>query len=303
MWSTMNAGPDRGGTFAENRSKLWSVAYRMLGSRADAEDVVQEAYLRWHGARVEEIETPQAWLVTTTTRLAIDRLRQLRSERSLYTGPWLPEPLVTAIPPAADEAAELASDLSVALLAVLERLAPEERAAFLLREVFDADYAEIARILDKTQIACRQMVSRAAKRVRAERPRVRVGKAAKTRLLRGLVDAVQRQDRDALLGLLAEDATWTSDGGGKARAALKVIRGADKVARFGSGVFRKLVHQLEFRPIAVNGDPGFAVLHAGRAFAVVTIETDGRRILGVYSILNPDKLRDLPSSLNGTSSS
>lgn len=300
---TTFTGADRGGTFAENRSKLWGVAYRMLGSRADAEDVVQEAYLRWHGAPVDEIATPQAWLVTTTTRLAIDRLRQLRAERNLYTGPWLPEPLVAEPSPAADKAAEIASDLSVALLAMLERLAPEERAAFLLREVFDADYTEIARVLDKSQAACRQIVSRAAKRVRAERPRVHVSTRAKTRLLGGLVDALQKQDRDALLELLAEEATWVSDGGGKARAARKVIRGAASVARFGAGVYRKLIDRIEFRFVTVNGEPGCAVLHDGQPFAVLTIETDGRRILGVYSILNPDKLRGLPSSLRATAAS
>jgi RNA polymerase sigma-70 factor (ECF subfamily) len=149
----------------------------MLGSRADAEDAVQEAYLRWHGARTEEIRAPQAWLVTTITRLCIDRLRQLRAERERYTGQWLPEPLVEQAPPPADEAG-LASNLSVALLAVLERLAPEERAAFLLREVFDVEYGDIAQILGKSEAACRQIVSRATKRVRARRPRVHVSRAA-----------------------------------------------------------------------------------------------------------------------------
>src|SRR5690606_6310182 len=153
---------DRGAVFARERRRLWGVAYRMLGSRTDAEDVVQDAYLRWHSANTEEIRTPAAWLVTTTTRLCLDRLRRLRAERELYAGPWLPEPLVAEEPPAADEAADLASDLSVALLSVLERLAPEERAAFLLREAFDVDYGDIAQALGKSEAACRQIVSRAA---------------------------------------------------------------------------------------------------------------------------------------------
>ena len=284
---------DRGAAFAQERRKLWGVAYRMLGSRADADDAVQDAYLRWHRARTEEIRTPQAWLVTTVTRLCIDRLRQLRAEREHYAGPWLPEPLVAEEPPAADEAAELASDLSVALLAVLERLAPEERAAFLLRETFDADYGDIAQILGKSEAACRQIVSRAAKRVRAERPRVHVSRAAKTRLLDGLVRALQRRDKDALLELLAAESTWTADGGGKTRAALKQIRGAPRVARFAIGVLRKHVEEIEFRPVTVNGEPGYALFYRNALFAVLTICTDGRRILDIYSILNPDKLRDV----------
>jgi RNA polymerase sigma-70 factor (ECF subfamily) len=276
--------------FEATRGKLWRIAYQMLGSRHDADDVLQEAYLRWHRARSDEIRSPEAWLVTTTTRLSIDRLRQLRAERERYTGPWLPEPLVETGAPPADEHAELASDLSLALLAVLERLAPEERAALLLREVFDTDYREIAAILGKSEAACRQIVSRATKRVRARRPRVEVSAAAKQRLLDGLVRAVQAQDQSALLGLLAADASWTSDGGGKARAARKTIRGAARVARFATGVYRKLIDRVEFRPVVVNGEPGYAVLHEGSLFSVLSINTDGHRIVDVYSILNPDKL-------------
>lgn len=286
------APTDAAAAFAENCGRLWSIAYRMLGSRADADDAVQDTYLRWHGARAEEIRTPQAWLVTTITRLCIDRLKRLRTEREHYTGPWLPEPLVEESP-AADHAAELASELSVALLAVLERLAPEERAAFLLHEMFDSGYGDIAQILGKSEVATRQIVSRATKRVRAERPRVAVSVDAKRRLLDGLVQALQTQDRDALLELLAKDSAWTSDGGGKARAARKVIRGAEKVARFGTGVFRKIVSHVAFHSVNVNGEPGVASFYDGRLFAVMTIRTDGQRILDVYSILNPDKLRGI----------
>jgi RNA polymerase sigma-70 factor (ECF subfamily) len=276
-------------TFAENRGRLWSIAYRMLGSRADADDAVQEAYLRWHGAHKDEIRSPQAWLVTTTTRICIDRLKQLRAERDRYTGPWLPEPLLDE-PPAADAAAELASELSIALLAVLERLAPEERAAFLLKEMFDSEYGDIAQILGKSEVAARQIVSRANKRVRAERPRVEVSADAKQKLLGGLIAALQAQDKGALLELLAKDAAWTSDGGGKAKAARRVIRGADSVARFASGVYRKIIAHIEFRPITVNGEPGAAVMYQGQLFCVLTIRTDGARILDVFAILNPDKL-------------
>ena len=191
-------------TFEENRRRLWSIAYRMLGSRADADDAVQDAYLRWHGARVDEIRSPQAWLVTTVTRLCIDRLKQLRAERERYTGPWLPEPLV-AEAPAADQATELASDLSVALLAVLERLAPEERAAFLLHEMFDSDYGDIAQILGKSEVATRQIVSRARKaRARGAPTRACERRCEESGCSNGLVKALQTQDKDALLELLAE---------------------------------------------------------------------------------------------------
>src|SRR5688572_4476252 len=267
--------------FAENRGRLWSIAYRMLGSRADADDAVQEAWLRWHGAHREEIRSPQAWLVTATTRICIDRLRTLRAEREHYTGPWLPEPLVeeSGASPSPDQAAELASELSMAFLAVLERLAPEERAAFLLHEVFDSGYDDIAKVLGKSEAACRQIVSRARRRVKAERPRVRVSADAGARLAERFIQAIRTQDREAMLRLLAQDVTWTSDGGGKAKAALKVLSGAPKVARFATGVYRKLVDRVEFRPVLVNGEPGVAVVFEGTLFSVMALRTDGVRIL------------------------
>src|SRR5688572_27148619 len=283
---------ERAAQFEANRGRLWHVAYRMLGSRAEADDVVQETYLRWHRAPVEEIRRPQAWLVTAASRLAIDRLRQLRSEREHYKGPWLPEPLVTAAP-SPDDQAELASDLSVAFLAVLERLAPEERAAFLLHEVFESGYADIASILGKSEATCRQIVSRARRRVRDGRPRVEVSVDARAQLLGGLVQAIQKQDQAALLKLLAEDATWTSDGGGKAKAAKKRVQGAEHVARFATGVYRRHLSEITFRPVTVNDDAGYAAFYAGRLLSVLTIRTDGRRILDVYALLNPDKLRGL----------
>src|SRR5262249_28422460 len=209
--------------FTQNRPRLYGIAYRMLGSRADAEDMLQEAYLRWHRSDPERVQTPQAWLVTTVTRLCIDRLRAARTEREAYVGPWLPEPLIGESPPA-DRGAELASDLSVAFLVVLERLAPEERAAFLLHDVFDCEYAEIARILGKSETACRQIVHRAREHVRRERPRFHVSEAARAKLLERFVAALRAQDHSALLALFAQDATWTSDGGGKTKAARKVVK-------------------------------------------------------------------------------
>jgi RNA polymerase sigma-70 factor (ECF subfamily) len=265
----------------------------MLGSRAEAEDIVQEAWLRWNRAVPGEIHAPKAWLTTATTRLCIDRLRQLRADRETYVGPWLPEPLSLEYAPAADQTTELASDLSVAFLAVLERLAPEERAAFLLHEVFESGYGDIASILGKSETACRQIVSRARKRVRDDRPRVEVSAAARARLLDGLVQAIQSQDQAALLKLLARDATWVSDGGGKAKAAKKRVRGAAHVARFATGVYRRHLSDIAFRPVKVNDEAGYAAYYAGRLLSVLTIRTDGRRILDVYALLNPDKLRGL----------
>jgi RNA polymerase sigma-70 factor (ECF subfamily) len=279
--------------FEEQRGRLWGVAYRMLGSRADADDMVQEAYLRWHGAPAAEVRAPGAWLVTTTTRLCIDRLRRLRTEREAYVGPWLPEPLVEEAP-AADATTELASDLSMAFLALLERLAPEERAAFLLHDVFESDYAEIAAALGKSKAACRQIVSRARRRVREERPRVRVSLAARERLVDAFMRAIEIRDRDALVAILAKEATLMSDGGGKAKAARKVVRGGASVARFLLGVLRADGGDLELRKVVVNGETGVALHVGGRLISVMSLATDGEQILGVYSVLNPDKLRGVP---------
>jgi len=286
---------DRTQAFEQHRTRLYGIAYRMLGSRAEADDVVQEAWLRWDRAG-HDIRAPEAWLVTATTRLCIDRLRQLRAEREHYVGPWLPEPLTLDTAPPADRAAELASDLSVAFLAVLERLAPEERAAFLLHDLFDSDYDAIAQILGKSEAACRQIVSRARKRVREGQPRVQVSAEARKKLLQRLVAAVQSQDPASLIEVLAAEASWTSDGGGKTKAAKKVIHGAEQVARFATGVFHRYLSQLEFRDVLLNGEPGIAAFFENRLLSVICIRTDGQRILDVFSILNPDKLHGLALS-------
>lgn len=284
------ASNDRASTFEPHRGRLHGIAYRMLGSRADAEDIVQEAYLRWHRAPAEEIHSPEAWLVTTTTRLCIDRLRAAQAERQAYIGPWLPEPIVEEAAPAADARAELASSLSVAFLAVLERLAPEERAAFLLHEVFDSGYEEIAQILGKSEAACRQIVSRARRRVREDRPRVQVSASARRALIDRFVSALLQQDKHALIQLLAADATWTSDGGGKAKAARKVIHGSEHVARFATAVIGRFADRVRLRVITVNGEPGLALYGDGHLISVISLLTDGARILGIYSVLNPEKL-------------
>lgn len=292
------ATQDRGLAFERSRRRLWGIAYRMLGSRADADDLVQETYLRWHRAEVDRVRSPEAWLVTAITRASIDRLRRARAEREAYAGPWLPEPLVGSPASTGDEAG-LASDLSMAFLAVLERLAPEERAAFLLHEVFDSGYDEIARILGKSQVACRKIVSRARRRVRADRPRVQVSAASRAALLEGLVRAVRSSDREALMRLVAEDATWTTDGGGLVSAARKVIHGADRIARLLLGLSRRYLVGAKLRPASVNGEPGLALVHGETVAAVWSIRTDGSRILDVYNVMNPDKLKAVRLGLGG----
>ena len=281
---------DHSGEFERHRPRLFGIAYRMLGSRTDAEDVLQDAYLRWHRGASEEVRSSEAWLVTTVTRLCIDRLRTARAEREHYIGPWLPEPLIGDAAPAADARAELSSSLSIAFLVVLEQLAPDERAAFLLHEVFDTDYAEIAEILGKSEAACRQIVSRARKRVRGQKPRAQVSDAARRSVLERFANAIQTQDKGALLELVAEKASWTSDGGGQAKAALKVIRGRERVVRFAVAVLGRLADRVTFEMIAVNGEPALAICAGGKLFSIITVRTDGLRILDVYTVLNPDKL-------------
>jgi RNA polymerase sigma-70 factor (ECF subfamily) len=281
---------DRSGEFQRHRPRLFGIAYRMLGSRTDAEDVLQDAYLRWHQGASQDLRSPEAWLVTTVTRLCIDRLRAARTEREHYIGPWLPEPLIGDAAPAADARAELSSSLSIAFLVVLEQLEPDERAAFLLHEVFDSDYAEIAEILGKSEAACRQIVSRARKRVRGRKPRTHVTDTARRSVLERFANAIQTQDKSALLELVAEKASWTSDGGGKARAALKVIRGRERVVRFVLAVLGRHADRFAFEMTAVNGEPALAMLAAGSLFSVITVRTDGLRILDVYTVLNPSKL-------------
>ena len=276
-------------TFEALRGRLFGLAYRMLGSRADAEDIVQETYVRWHQADHSSIENPEAWLVTTTSRLAIDRLRRLKTEREAYVGPWLPEPIVTQAPP--DRDLDLAADLSLAFLTLLERLAPEERAAFLLHDVFDVGYREIASVIDRSEAACRQVVHRARERVRGDRKRFDVTEPVKVTLLQKFLAAVEARNEQALLALFAPDATWTADGGGKVGAAPLPIVGADRIARLVIGLREKFWAPDRGMGIAtVNGETGLAIRDGDRLTAAMSIVTDGEHILAVYAVVNPDKL-------------
>jgi RNA polymerase sigma-70 factor, ECF subfamily len=280
--------------FQALRGRLFGLAYRMVGSRADAEDLVQQAYLRWHQADRDRIESAEAWLVTTTTRLALDRLRRLKTERDAYTGPWLPEPIVGAGPPASapDQHLDLADDLSMAFLTLLERLAPEERAAFLLHDVFEVDYRAIAAVIGRSEAACRQVVHRARERVRGERKRFETTEAAKEALLHRFLAAVEARDEQALLALFAPDASWTADSGGKTPAAPRPILGAERIARLVIGLREKFWQAGRHFEIAiVNGETAICLVESERLVATMSIATDGHHIRAVYAVLNPDKLR------------
>lgn len=283
--------------FERYRPRLFGIAYRMLGDVHEAEDLVQETYLRWHQADQAEIVTPEAWLVAVVTRLAIDRLRRAETERLQYFGSWLPEPLATSSD-APDRNSELASDLSMAFLVLLERLAPEERAAFLLREVFDVGYDEIARVLGKSEPASRQIVHRAKTRVREGRPRFTTDPDEQRALLGRFLEALAAHDKDAVLTLFAPDATFTSDGGGKVPAATNVLTGRDRIARFLLGIERKYRLPVEHRIVELNGQPAIVTTLHGTIVFTTAFETDGMHIIGVYRVLNPDKLAHVRAHLS-----
>lgn len=271
-----------------HRPRLLGLGYRMLGDLHEAEDVVQEAYLRWFQGDREAVETPEAWLLTVVSRLSVDRLRKAQTARAAYVGPWVPEPVATG---AADLAAERASDLSVALLMMLERLAPEERAAFLLRDVFDTAYGEIAAILQRSEAAVRQMVHRARERVRGGQPRFAVSSEAHGRLLRRFLDALAADDQEAVLALLAPEVTFTSDGGGKVWAARRIIAGGERVARMLVALERKYRERVQPRIVHLNGREAVGTWTDEHLYFTTVIETDGERITAFYRVLNPDKLQ------------
>ena len=276
--------------FERHRPRLLGLCYRMLGSMDDAEDLVQEAYLRWHRADVRELRSPEAWLVSVTTRLAIDRLRRAAAERKSYPGNWLPEPVAADFGASPERAAEQGSDLSVAFMVLLERLGPEERAAFLLREVFDAEYGEIAEALEKSEPAVRQIVHRARTRVREGRTRFTAPPQVKERMLDRFLAAIRADDKDAVLALLAEGAVVMGDGGGKVAASPRPIHGAEQVAQLFITLQRKMPG-LTHRVVRLNGEPAVVSEQGGRILGAMSIETDGERIVACYNVLNPDKLR------------
>lgn len=275
--------------FAAERPRLFGIAYRMLGSRADAEDVLQDAWLRWRESETEAPRSTQAWLTTIVTRLAIDRLRSAKARREVYVGPWLPEPLAEVDWVTPESTAELASDLSIAFLTLLERLGPEERAAFVLHDVFDSDYDDIAEVLNKSESACRQLVHRARGRVTAERKRYQVDESTRVRMLERFIDAAERGDFAAMKSMFAPDAQLISDGGGKAVAVRRVLHGAERIGRLWWAILRR-PWKPERRIVRVNGEWGIETRFNGRLHSVTTIVTDGEYIHTYYTVANPDKL-------------
>lgn len=290
-----NAAPD---PFDALRPRLFAIAYRMLGTRADAEDLVQDAWLRWRqNTDQAAVQSPEAWLVTVVTRLAIDRLRALKVEREAYVGWWLPEPLVEN-ERTPEAAVELASELSMALLWVLERLSAEERAAFLLRQVFDHGYDEIASLLGKTEAACRQMVHRASERVQQTRARFDVPREAHRRVVEKFIRAAQSCERDAIQALLSEDVELVGDGGGKVPSLSKVLHGAFRIANLFWVSGRRWGPHAVYQHALVNGEPGLLRYVDGKLESAMAIATDGERIVGIYAVRNPDKLTHVPQSLD-----
>ncbi|MFM0666518.1 RNA polymerase sigma-70 factor [Paraburkholderia sediminicola] len=272
------------------RPRLQKIAYRMLGSVAEAEDIVQDVWLRWHATAREAIDNAEAWLVAVTTRMSIDRLRAAKIQREHYAGIWLPEPQMTDFPATPEEATERADDVSVAFLALLERLTPEARAAFLLREVFDADYDEVAQAIGKTEAACRQLVSRAKTQLRDERPRYVVPRETHLRLLRTFAQALQRGDFHAINALLADDAMLIGDGGGKVPSFPKPMAGGRRVAQLFYASSRRYGGELSVKLVVLNGQWALLRFIEGKLESAQSFETDGERIVRIHVQRNPDKL-------------
>ncbi|MCA2219642.1 RNA polymerase sigma factor SigJ [Nonomuraea aurantiaca] len=291
-------------TFEDHRSLLTGVAYRILGSVADAEDVVQEAWLRWSGVDETTVADPRAYLVRVASRLAIDRLRWAKSRRESYVGPWLPEPISTA--PDVAEHAELADSVEFALLVVLETLSPLERAVFVLREAFDLPFSEIAEVIGRAEPATRQLARRARDHVQEKRPRFDVDRGERRRITERFIRASTSGDLDGLIELLSTDVTLVSDGGGKARSPLRALTGAanvtrfltsittpDGVAKFMASIGASDCVTLSYDLATVNGAPAIVVSAAGRVVTVISLLVTDGKIDTIYLIANPDKITHL----------
>jgi RNA polymerase sigma-70 factor (ECF subfamily) len=293
-----------GDRFEHERPRLVGLAYRMLGTVADAEDVVQDAWLRWRTLRPGEVDRPEAWLTTVTTRIALDHLRAARRRREAYVGPWLPEPLVAEGGPA--EAAELAESLRFGFLAILDQLQPVERAVFLLADVFAVPFADIAVTIGKSEVACRQIASRARKRVRpasstrrapSDVVTDRADRQADRDVVDALMTAVAVGDVDSALRYLAPEVVCISDGGAERRAARRPVVGADRVVRFMVNLTRRHAGHLTARAASVNGDVGSVVSIDGTVDLVTAFELEGGRVVAIRMVRNPDKLAHVDDSL------
>lgn len=280
-------------TFDALRRRLQGIAYRMLGSVAEAEDVVQDVWLRWHAAARETIENAEAWLVSVTTRLSIDRLRAARVQREHYVGIWLPEPELTELPDTPEQVTERADDVSVAFLMLLERLNPEARAAFLLREVFDADYGDVANAVGKSEAACRQLVSRAKAQLRDDRPRFAVSREIHLRLLKVFAQALALGDFAAISSMLADDAVLIGDGGGRVPSFPKPMVGGQRIAQlfYAANLRYGAAQRLEL--VVLNGQWALLRFIDGELESAQSFETDGERIVRIHVQRNPAKLARL----------
>jgi len=282
------------GTFNEYKTLLFSIAYRMLGTVMDAEDMVQETFMRWQNSAHDKIQSPKAWLSTVVTRLCINHLKSARVQREMYVGPWLPEPLVAGMGVDPGENAKLSDSLSLAFLVLLESLTPTERAVFVLREVFNYEFADIAPIVEKTEANCRQILARARKSVEERRPRFDVAPEDAEQLIQQFQQAVMTGDLENLLNLLTKDVVLVSDGGGKAQAVLRPILGPDHVARLLIGATRKFGSQTQTsRHATVNGLPGLIAFENDRPIRVLALGIRDGRIHSLFIVTNPDKLRHL----------
>ncbi|MFH9963770.1 RNA polymerase sigma-70 factor [Streptomyces mirabilis] len=285
-------------TFLAHRNLLFTVAYEMLGSAADAEDVLQETWLRWVKVDLGQVRDPRAYLVRITTRQSLNRLRTMSRRKEVYVGPWLPEPLLTA--PDVAEDVELAESVSMAMMLVLETLSPTERAVFVLREVFDVGYDEIAAAVDKTPAAVRQIAHRARRHVDARRPREVVPSGRIRAALESFQRAFEARDLQGLMDVLAPEVVLVSDGGGLKQAALRPISGAEKVVRFIVGGTGKAGGTLTSDPTVVNGNPALVLRLDGEVDGIMAIRVDDARITGLYYVRNPEKLTRVASETSLT---
>lgn len=290
----MHVGVPATEAFAAHRNLLFTVAYEMLGSAADAEDVLQETWLRWVEVDQELVRDQRAYLVRITTRQALNRIRTLKRRKESYVGAWLPEPLLTA--PDVAEHVELAESVSMAMMLVLETLAPTERAVFVLREVFEIGYDEIAAAVDKTPAAVRQIAHRARQHVDARRPRETVSAGETRAALQSFQRAIETGDLQGLLDVLAPEVVFVADGGGVRQAALRPVVGADKVGRLLFGSLTKTGGTLTAGPTVVNGNPALVVHLDGGLDGIIAIRVEEGRIAGLYYVRNPEKLSRVESA-------
>ena len=288
---------DLNAVFHGLRPRLQGIAYGMLGSVADAEDVVQDVWLRWHAAEQSRIGNLEAWLVTATARTAIDRLRALKARREHYVGMWLPEPMLTDAADTPEQLEERSSEVSVALLLLLERLSPEARAAFLLREVFDVDYPEIARIIDKNEAGVRQIVHRAKAQLQDGRPRYAVSAESHLRIVRRFAQAMAEGEFKLLTALLADDAQLIGDGGGRTTSLPRPMPGGKRIAQLLYAGKLRFKGELGIDVVEVNGRLAILRLIGGKLESVMMVETDGERITNMFVQRNPEKLAGVANKL------